>query len=150
MPNNDAYHRLLQNLAASSGMGELTFDADGQCNLYVNDTIPLALKRSDDGQTLTVLCSLEQGLPPDIGPQWARRVLEIALNPARNAPGVGFAPASDSLIFYRTLPLTVLEGDTLQDVIAELLDMREQWPQLVTPPSAPPTPFAQNIWIKGA
>ncbi|MFB2875239.1 CesT family type III secretion system chaperone [Aeromonas jandaei] len=146
MAHDDSYHRLLQRFAAAIGIKQLAFDAAGHCNLYVNDTIPLTIKRSDDGQTLTVLCSLEQGLPSEIERYWAQRVLEIALNPARNAPGIGFAPASNSLILYRILPLSALEVDKLQSVIAELLAIREQWPQQLAAPSLPP----QRAWITRA
>jgi len=89
---------------------------------------------------------LEQGLPSEIERHWAQRVLEIALNPARNAPGIGFAPASNSLILYRILPLSAQNVDKLQSVIAELLAIREQWPQQLAAPSLPP----QRAWITRA
>lgn len=148
MLSHNAFNQLLATFGTAIGITGLTFDTDGQCNFTVKGTIPLVLKRHEDSESLTVLCPLEEELPSTINTGWVKRVLEFALNPARQDPGIGFVPASNSLVLHHTLPLAALDSNKLQRMIADVVDMRMQWPEMLSAKAEQPASFGQHAWIR--
>ena len=82
----------------------LPFDADGNAQLLVDETLAVNVSRNDEEGRLTLAAPVAQELREDIGYAQMLELLDLALGPLfGGTPSVGRDPVSGMLIAYASI-----------------------------------------------
>ncbi|GFM82423.1 type III chaperone protein ShcA [Pseudomonas cichorii] len=117
------YKTLLIDLSKHLEMRPLAFDAQGICNLIIDETFALKLVCNDIHERLLVIGLLELPKEPPL-----QRLLSGALNPMVTAgPGLGWDERSGLYFGYQSIPREKVSVPALIREIAALVEWIKVW-----------------------
>ncbi|MFJ4142014.1 CesT family type III secretion system chaperone [Pseudomonas sp. NPDC089734] len=117
------YKTLLIDLSKRLEMRPLAFDAQGICNLVIDETFALKLICNDVHERLLIIGLLELPKDPPL-----QRLLGGALNPMLTAgPGLGWDERSGLYFAYQSIPREKLSVPVLMREIATMVEWLKSW-----------------------
>ena len=126
------FDRLLASLGETLGI-ELAFDEDGVCDLVVQDSFGVSLKKSEEDGTLTMFSSLCADLPDPADYSLVLDLLEFNLGAASGAScAVGRDPHGGTLIAWETFPASRLASTSLTELFEHFVQSRIALAEIVS------------------
>ncbi len=124
--------RLLASLGEALGI-ELAFDEDGVCELVVQDSFGVSLKKSEDDGTLTMFSSLCTDLPDPADYSLVLDLLEFNLGAASGAScAVGRDTHGGTLIAWESFPASRLASASLTELFERFVQSRIALAELIS------------------
>ena len=126
------FDRLLASLGETLGI-ELAFDEDGVCDLVVQDSFGVSLKKSEEDGALTMFSSLCADLPDPADYSLVLDLLEFNLGAASGASCViGRDPHGGTLIAWETFPASRLASTSLTELFEHFVQSRIALAEIVS------------------
>ena len=126
------FDRLLASLGETLGI-ELAFDKEGVCDLVVQDSFGVSLKKSEEDGTLTMFSSLCADLPDPADYALVLDLLEFNLGAASGAScAVGRDPHSGMLIVWETFHASRLASTSLTELFERFVQSRIALAEIVS------------------
>ena len=126
------FDKLIAELGEALGM-ELAFDEDGVCELVVQESFGVSLKKSEEDGTLTMFSSLGADLPDPVDYPLVLDLLEFNLGAASGAScAVGRDPHAGSLVAWQTFPASLLAAEPVDELFVHFVQSRIALAEIVS------------------
>ena len=96
---------------------------DGACMVAVDESLPVVVRANEAAQRMELTAALAPELPE--GAAWSdiMDMLNIALGPLFDQPGIGRDPESGAIVLYALLPLSVCSPAELAEAVPQFPDL---------------------------
>ena len=96
---------------------------DGTCYVTVDGAMPVAVRANGEAQRMEVTAAVADELPEGIAYSDMLDLLDAAIGPLFDAPGIGREPESGVVILYALMPFATMTPEDFAEAVPQFIDL---------------------------
>ncbi len=96
---------------------------DGTCLISVDNALPVVARANEGAQRMELTAAVAAGLPEGASYSDMLALLDTALGPLFDAPGIGREPESGAIVLYSLMPFAVVSPADFAEAVPQFIDL---------------------------